>query len=94
MLLPAAGNPTYPAISGSVKMLYLENSYDQLTLESTVTDWYTVSYTEAEAAGGDSGFSSSALLDAALKVRSCCAFNDRAMHHHHPCVRAPSPDSC
>ena len=39
------------APSGSVKMLYEENSYGQLTVNSVVTDWLTVSITEAAASG-------------------------------------------
>lgn len=44
------------APSGSIKMLYDENSYGQLTVESVVTDWITVSVTEQAASGGDNGF--------------------------------------
>ena len=36
-------------------MLYLENSYDQFTFASTVTDWITVTDTESAAASGNSG---------------------------------------
>jgi hypothetical protein len=36
-------------------MLYLENSYDQFTFASTVTDWITVTDTQSAAAAGNSG---------------------------------------
>ena len=36
-------------------MLYLENSYDQFTFASTVTDWITVTDTESATASGNSG---------------------------------------
>lgn len=45
------------APTGSVKMVYLENSYGQMTLESTISNWVTVSNTEAYYADGQSGTS-------------------------------------
>ena len=50
----AAPDPTY-APTGSVKGVYLENSYGQLTLESTITNWTTVTNSEAYYANGNSG---------------------------------------
>ena len=40
------------APTGSVKSLYLENSYGDLTIESTVVDWIPLSKPEAYYAGG------------------------------------------
>ena len=47
------GHPTL-APTGSIRDIYLENSYQQLTLDSTVLDWITVSNSEAYYAGGNS----------------------------------------
>ncbi|KAL3917237.1 MAG: hypothetical protein SGILL_004807 [Bacillariaceae sp.] len=43
------------APTGSLKMVYWENSYRQLTIESTVTDWIRVSNRERHYAAGTSG---------------------------------------
>jgi len=51
------GDPVL-APTGSVKDIYLENSYGQLTINSTVSDWITVSGTEQSYANGNSGLSS------------------------------------
>lgn len=48
------GDPTL-APTGSVKDLYLENSYGQMTLESTVVGWVTLPQTEAYYADGEDG---------------------------------------
>ncbi len=48
------GDPTL-APTGSIRDLYLENSYNQLTLNTTVTAWITLSHTEAYYADGQSG---------------------------------------
>ncbi|MCX5634538.1 MAG: M6 family metalloprotease domain-containing protein [Planctomycetota bacterium] len=48
------GNPTL-APTGSVKDLYLENSYGVMTLQSTVTVWVTLPNTEAYYANGNNG---------------------------------------
>ncbi|HHZ69432.1 MAG TPA: M6 family metalloprotease domain-containing protein [Methylococcaceae bacterium] len=45
------------APTGSVKAVYLENSYNQMTLNSTISGWITVSNTEAYYADGASGTS-------------------------------------
>lgn len=52
---PATNNSLAP--TGSVKEVYLENSYGQLTLDSTVSYWITVSNTERYYADGQSGSS-------------------------------------
>jgi hypothetical protein len=41
--------------TGSVKDVFLENSYGKLVLESVVTDWVTLPRSEAHYAGGYSG---------------------------------------
>ena len=41
--------------TGSVRDVYLQNSFNQLKLESTVLDWVTISSTEAECALNQSG---------------------------------------
>ena len=43
------------APTGSLKMIYRNNSYGQLTIESEVTDWITLNNTEKYYAGGESG---------------------------------------
>ena len=48
------GHPTL-APTGSVRDVYYENSYGQMTLESTVTTWVEVPGTEAYYANGNSG---------------------------------------
>ncbi len=48
------GHPTI-APTGSVRDFYLENSYGQLSIDSTVRDWVTVSMTESWTANGVSG---------------------------------------
>ncbi len=45
------------APTGSVKMVYLENSYNKLSLNSTISGWITVSGNEAYYADGQSGSS-------------------------------------
>ena len=41
--------------TGSVRDVYLENSFNQLNLDSTVVPWITIDYTESYCAGGNSG---------------------------------------
>jgi hypothetical protein len=42
--------------TGSIRDVFTENSYGKLDLVSTVLEWVTVPYTEAEAAAGRSGY--------------------------------------
>jgi hypothetical protein len=48
--------------TGSVQKLWLKNSYGKVRVESVLTDWIDVSYTETQAAAGQRygkrGFSS------------------------------------
>jgi M6 family metalloprotease-like protein len=44
------------APTGSVRQVFLENSYGQFTIETTVTDWITLPHTEAYYAAGNHGF--------------------------------------
>jgi M6 family metalloprotease-like protein len=46
------------APTGSVRTVFLENSYDSLQLESTITDWVVVNNTEHYFANGNGGRSS------------------------------------
>lgn len=72
------------APTGSVKMAYLENSYGQMNLESTVSGWVTVSNTEAYYADGQSGTSklwealreALSILDASMDLRTFDADNN------------------
>jgi M6 family metalloprotease-like protein len=45
------------APTGSVRQVYLENSYGQFTIETTVTEWITLPNTEEYYAAGNHGFS-------------------------------------
>jgi hypothetical protein len=58
-------DPIY-APTGSLKMVYWENSYGQLTIESHVTDWIRVSRRESYYAAGESGVGSNRLFQEAL----------------------------
>lgn len=55
VLFNAVGGDPVLAPSGSVRDVYLENSYGQLVLDSTVVGWIDVPNTEAYYANGDSG---------------------------------------
>src|SRR6056300_1444044 len=44
------------APTGSVRQVYLENSYGKFTIETTVTEWITLPHTEEYYAGGNHGF--------------------------------------
>ena len=48
------GHPTL-APTGSLKDVYSENSYGQMTLQSTISGWFTLPNTEVYYANGDSG---------------------------------------
>ena len=75
------GHPSL-APTGSVKDVYFENSYGQMTLESEVNpginDWITVSNTEAYYANGNSGDSTlwQALREALDQLDAVIDFND------------------
>ena len=75
------GDPTL-APTGSIKDVYFENSYGQMTLNSLVNpgigDWITVSNTEAYYANGQSGDSTlwQALREALNTLDSVIDFND------------------
>ena len=45
--------------TGSVRDVYLESSFDQIDIQSTVADWVTIDYTEAACAAGESGLTTS-----------------------------------
>ena len=49
----AGPNPSCP--TGSVRDVYLDNSFGALDLQSTVIDWITIDFTEKYCADGDSG---------------------------------------
>jgi len=72
-----APDPTL-APTGSVRAVYLENSYGQMELNSTIHDWVTVSNTEAYYANGNSGDSTlwQALKEALDAVDVAINFND------------------
>lgn len=55
VLMNAPGGDPTLAPSGSVRDIFLENSYGQLTLNSTVAYWVTLPNTEAYYANGNSG---------------------------------------
>lgn len=65
VLMNAPGGDPVLAPTGSVRDVYLENSYGMLSLESTVAVWVTANNTEAYYANGSSGLTT--LLHAALK---------------------------
>lgn len=58
ILMNAVGGHPSLAPTGSVRDCYLENSYNQLSLDSTVFYWVTLPNTEAYYANGDSGLTS------------------------------------
>lgn len=67
------------APTGSVRDVYLENSYGALSLESTVAAWVTSNNTEAYYGNGNSGLTSlthDALKDALNKVDQFIDFRD------------------
>lgn len=55
VLFNAIGGDPVLAPTGSIKDIYLENSYGQLTIDSTVIGWLDMPNTEAYYAGGISG---------------------------------------
>ena len=58
VLMNAVGGDPSLAPTGSVRDCFLENSYGQFTLDSTVAYWITLPNTEAYYANGDSGLTS------------------------------------
>jgi M6 family metalloprotease-like protein len=79
VLMNAPGGDPLLAPTGSVRDVYLENSYGALSLQSTVAVWVTSNETEAYYAGGNSGLSSlihGALRDALTKVDAVVNFAD------------------
>ena len=78
VLFNSFGSNEYFAPTGSVRDVYLENSYGLLELNSTVYFWVTVSNTEEYYANGDSGLSPKiweALIDALNQVNEGLDFN-------------------
>lgn len=55
ILFNRIGGDSTLAPTGSVRDLYLENSYGQMTLDSTVVSWVTLPQTEAYYADGEDG---------------------------------------
>jgi M6 family metalloprotease-like protein len=78
ILMNAPGGDPSLAPTGSVRDVYLENSYGQMTLDSTVANWTTVSNTEQYYANGNSGDSTlwQALREALDDVDTYINFND------------------
>lgn len=78
ILMNAVGGHPSLAPSGSVRDVYLENSYGALSLESTVAVWVTSNNTEDFYANGNSGLTSlihNALKDALNKVDAFVNFS-------------------
>jgi hypothetical protein len=48
------GDPTL-APTGSIRDVYLRNSYGALRIQSVVTNWITVTQTQSQVAAGNSG---------------------------------------
>ena len=78
VLFNAAGGDPVLAPTGSVRDVYIENSYGQLVLDSTVVGWIDVSQTEQYYANGQSGDSTlwQALREALDEVDTLVDFND------------------
>lgn len=78
-LMNAIGGDADLAPAGSLKDIYLNNSYGALTIESTVVAWATLPRTEAYYAGGNSGLISTihqALKEALEIIDPVVNFND------------------
>lgn len=78
VLFNAPGGDVILAPTGSVRDVYIENSYGQLVLDSTVVGWVDVSHTEQYYANGQSGDSTlwQALREALDEVDTLVDFND------------------
>ncbi len=84
VLFNASGGDPVLAPSGSVRDVYLENSYGQMELNSDISSWITVSGTEQYYAGGVSGDSSvlwEALREALDKLDQTVDFRQYDMNH-------------
>ncbi len=68
VLFNALGGHSALAPTGSVRDYYLENSYNQLDLRSTIVGWITLPQTEAYYAGGDSGTNAREMVLDALRL--------------------------
>jgi M6 family metalloprotease-like protein len=79
VLMNNAGPHPTLAPTGSLKDVYLENSYGALSIESTVAEWVTSDQTEQYYANGQSGLTSlthDAIRDALTKVDQFINFSD------------------
>ncbi|MEX0331212.1 MAG: M6 family metalloprotease domain-containing protein [Puniceicoccaceae bacterium] len=79
ILMNAPGGDPVLAPTGSVRDVYLENSYGTLSLESTVAVWVTSDNTETYYANGNRGLTSlihAALKDALTKVDALIDFSE------------------
>jgi len=83
ILMNAPGGDPSLAPTGSLRDVYLENSYGQMSLESTIANWTTVSNTEQYYANGNSGDSTlwQALREALDDVDTYIDFNDFDTDH-------------
>ncbi len=78
-LFNAVGGAPILAPTGSVRDVYTENSYGQMTLDSIINNWVTVSGTEQFYADGQSGLSTSiwgALTEALDQADATVNFDD------------------
>jgi M6 family metalloprotease-like protein len=80
VLFNADGGHTTPAPTGSLKDVYHEISYDQLTINSTVTGWHTVSnnetYYTTDGENGGSELGQQAMREALDLADQTIDFND------------------
>jgi len=79
VLMNNAGPHPTLAPTGSLKDVYLENSYGALSIESTVAEWVTSDQTEQYYANGQSGLTSlthDAIRDALTKVDQFINFSE------------------
>ncbi len=49
--------PAVQCPTGSVRDVFLKSSFNQLDIQSTVVEWVTIDFTEAQCTGGNSGLS-------------------------------------
>ncbi len=84
VLMNAVGGDPDLAPAGSLRDIYLNNSYGALTIDSTVVSWVTVSNTERYYADGQSGRTTrlhQALMEALDMVDDTVDFNDFDQDH-------------